>query len=118
MANRLASFAARPWALRTLFNELRLAARLLREPRVPAFLKALPAVALLYLVSPFDVLPDVLPVLGQLDDIGLIILTVKAFLKLCPSGVASFHQAAIAAGRRYAPMEPGDVVIDAPFRRD
>jgi uncharacterized membrane protein YkvA (DUF1232 family) len=101
-----------------LFNELRLAWRLIREPRVPLLAKVVPLIALLYVVSPIDVIPDVLPIIGQVDDIGLLVVAVKIFLKLCPSGVTAFHAAAIAGGRRYAPMAPADVVIDAKYRRE
>jgi uncharacterized membrane protein YkvA (DUF1232 family) len=101
-----------------LFGELRLAWRLMREPRVPLFAKAVPVLALLYVLSPVDFIPDVLPILGQMDDLGILILSVKAFLRLCPGAIAAFHTAAITSGRRYAPMAPTDVVIDATYRRD
>lgn len=101
-----------------LFAELRLAWRLMREPRVSMAIKAIPLLALLYVVSPIDVIPDFLPVIGQIDDIGLLLVAVKLFLKFCPSSAASFHTAAIADGRRYTPMAPTDVVIDAKYTRE
>ena len=101
-----------------LFAELRLAWRLVREPRVPSFAKAVPALALLYVLSPLDFIPDILPVLGQVDDLGILILSVKLFLRLCPQAVTEFHTAAMTSGRRYAPMAPADVVIEATYRRD
>jgi uncharacterized membrane protein YkvA (DUF1232 family) len=101
-----------------LFAELRLAWRLLREPRVPLFAKVVPALAALYVVSPLDFIPDILPVLGQMDDLGILILSVKLFLRLCPASATTFHAAAITAGRRFAPMAPTDVVIDAAYRRE
>ena len=58
------------WGLRA---QARLAIRLLREPQVPLLAKAIPLLAGLYLVSPIDALPDIVPVLGQLDDISLIV---------------------------------------------
>lgn len=101
-----------------LFAELRLAWRLLKEPRVPWYFKALPALAVGYVLSPFDFVPDIMPFLGQIDDLGILVLGLKAFLKVCPSAAHSHHAAAIAAGRRYAPMAPSDIVIDATYRRD
>jgi uncharacterized membrane protein YkvA (DUF1232 family) len=101
-----------------LFGEVRLAWRLLREPRVSAFAKVIPALAVLYVASPLDFIPDMLPVLGQLDDLGILILSVKLFLRMCPQAATTFHAAAIAAGRRFAPMAGSDVVIDASYRRD
>ena len=102
----------------TVFAEVRLAWRLLREPRVPALAKALPALAVLYVLSPLDFIPDVLPVLGQMDDVGILFLSVKLFLRMCPADATSFHAEAITSGRRFTPMNPADVVIEAKYRRD
>lgn len=118
MAVRLSSWFVRPSLMGALFADLRLAWRLMREPRVPAIAKAIPALAALYVVSPLDFVPDMLPVLGQLDDLGILILSVKVFLRLCPQAPAAFHTAAIASGRRYEPMNPADVVIDATYRKE
>src|SRR5690349_10090916 len=49
---------------RALYRRVRLAFRLCREPRVPLLLKLLPLVAAGYVVSPLDLIPDVIPVLG------------------------------------------------------
>ena len=118
MAVRLSSWWMRPGLVGTLIAELRLTWRLMREPRVPLFAKVLPALAVLYVLSPLDFIPDVLPVLGQIDDLGILILSVKLFLRLCPASVATFHGDAIASGRRFTPMAPADVVIDATYHRD
>jgi uncharacterized membrane protein YkvA (DUF1232 family) len=118
MAVRLSSWFVRPSLMGTLFAELRLAWRLIREPRVPLVVKALPALAVLYVLSPLDFIPDVLPVIGQLDDLGILVLSVKLFLRMCPSAVASFHAETITSGRRFTPMAPADVVIEATYRRD
>jgi uncharacterized membrane protein YkvA (DUF1232 family) len=118
MAVRMSSWFVRPSLVGTLFAELRLAWRLMREPRVPLVAKALPALAVLYVLSPLDFIPDILPVLGQIDDLGIVILSVKLFLRVCPTAAASFHADAITSGRRFAPMTPTDVVIDATYRRE
>ena len=115
---RLSSWFVRPSVMGTVFAELRLAWRLMREPRVALVAKALPVLAALYVVSPLDFIPDVLPVLGQMDDLGILILSVKLFLRMCPPAAASFHAEAITSGRRFVPMNPADVVIDATYRRD
>jgi uncharacterized membrane protein YkvA (DUF1232 family) len=81
-------------------------------------MKALPAVAALYVVSPLDFVPDVLPVLGQLDDLGMILIALEAFVKLCPAGVVDFHRAAMAQGRKYSRSPHTGEVIDAEFRRE
>ena len=118
VAVRLSSWFVRPSAMGALFAELRLAWRLMREPRVTRFAKAVPLLALVYVLSPVDFIPDILPVLGQMDDLGILILSAKLFLRLCPPAATTFHSAAITSGRRYAPMAPADMVIDATYRRD
>jgi uncharacterized membrane protein YkvA (DUF1232 family) len=105
-----------PGLLRTLVTQVRLAVRLVREPRVPRLLKALPLFTLLYVISPLDFVPDVIPVLGQLDDLGIFLVSLEVFLGLCPSGAVMFHRAAIAAGRHYTPMVATGEVIDAEWR--
>jgi uncharacterized membrane protein YkvA (DUF1232 family) len=46
--------------------------RLLRDPRVPRRAKVTLALVIPYLVLPFDLIPDFIPVLGQLDDALLV----------------------------------------------
>lgn len=70
MVARVTSWLWRPGPLRMLFSHARLASRLLREPRVPFLAKAVPLLAVLYLLSPLDLVPDVLPLLGQIDDLS------------------------------------------------
>jgi uncharacterized membrane protein YkvA (DUF1232 family) len=118
VAVRLSSWFVRPSAMRALFSELRLAWRLWREPRVPFYAKVVPVLALLYVASPLDLIPDVMPLVGQLDDLGILVLSMKLFLRLCPPAATEFHSAAIASGRRFTPMSPADIVIDATYRRD
>ncbi len=77
--------------LRTIINRVRLVWRLMRDPRVPAYLKALPIATLAYLVLPVDLLPDLAPLLGQLDDLGVLIVGIESFIALCPSAVVSEH---------------------------
>ena len=48
MGIRISSWLSRPWSLRSLLLQARLAFRLFREPRVPMVLKAVPLLALLY----------------------------------------------------------------------
>jgi uncharacterized membrane protein YkvA (DUF1232 family) len=118
MPTRPVSWLTRPWLLRALWTELRVALRLMREPRVPLAVKSVLPAAALYLVSPIDMLPDFLPGLGQIDDLVVVIAAVRLFLRLCPAAARAFHEAAVAAGRPFAPMVPVDVVIDAEYRRD
>jgi uncharacterized membrane protein YkvA (DUF1232 family) len=116
MVLRVTSWLRRPWLLRTLLLQGRLAVRLLREPRVPLTAKSLPVLATLYVLSPLDAVPDFLPILGQVDDLSLMLLSLALFLRLCPAAAVVFHRTAIAQGRPYKPMSPTDDVIEAEWR--
>jgi uncharacterized membrane protein YkvA (DUF1232 family) len=113
----VASWIVRPWLLKTLVFDVRLATRLLREPGVPLLAKALAPLTLLYFVSPLDVLPDILPVLGQMDDLAVAYGALKLFLRLCPSHAVDFHRAALTARRVYSKMSHRNTVIDAEFKK-
>jgi uncharacterized membrane protein YkvA (DUF1232 family) len=63
-------------ALMLIPNFLKLFYRLFKDPRVPLAEKALLIGAIVYVVSPLDFLPDVIPFLGQVDDLYLIALVV------------------------------------------
>ena len=118
MAVRVASWLSRPGLLRTLLSQVRLALRLLREPRVPLLTKLVPTLGALYVISPLDLVPDFLPVIGQLDDLALMLVAIEVFLRLCPASATAVHRGAIAEGRRYSPMCPTEDVIDAEWRRE
>jgi uncharacterized membrane protein YkvA (DUF1232 family) len=46
--------------------------RYLRDPEVGLLRKLVGGAALVYLVFPFDLIPDVLPIIGWLDDLGIV----------------------------------------------
>ena len=116
MAIRISSWLSRPWSLRAFALQARLAARLFKEPRVSVVLKALPVLAALYVISPIDFIPDFVPGLGQLDDLGVILAGLELFVRLCPSGAQTFHREAIAKRRPYSPMASTDDFIEAEWR--
>jgi uncharacterized membrane protein YkvA (DUF1232 family) len=118
VAARVTSWLSWPSLVQTLVSHVRLTLRLLREPGVPLLTKACPVLAALYLISPLDFIPDFLPVLGQLDDLGVIVIALEAFMRLSPPGAVEFHRAALAQGRRYGPMPSGGEIIDAEFRHE
>ncbi|HEU4975979.1 MAG TPA: DUF1232 domain-containing protein [Baekduia sp.] len=55
--------------------------RLLRDPRVPRRRKLLLWALVAYLALPFDLVPDVIPVAGQLDDALIVALVLRAVLR-------------------------------------
>lgn len=103
-----------------LLNRLRLVGRLLRDPRVPAVFKLVPFLPLVYILVPLDFLPDLMPLLGQVDDLGAVILGVETFIALAPNPVVEEHKAAIAANRPYSVggsrSGASDNVIDGDYR--
>ena len=55
--------------------------RLMKDPRVPGWRKALLALLVGYLAMPFDLVPDFIPVAGQLDDAIVVALVLRAVLR-------------------------------------
>jgi uncharacterized membrane protein YkvA (DUF1232 family) len=55
--------------------------RLLGDPRMPRRYRAIVVALLAYLAFPFDVVPDFIPVAGQLDDAVVVVLTLRAILR-------------------------------------
>jgi uncharacterized membrane protein YkvA (DUF1232 family) len=76
---------------RRLPRYLRLAANLLRDDEVPLEAKTALIFGGAYVVSPFDLIPGVIPVLGQLDDLLVMLLGLRFTLALCPDEVAERH---------------------------
>ena len=64
---------------------------LLFDPRAPIAGKLLVVGALAYVVSPLDFIPDVIPFVGELDDIGLVLMAGNRFLAMCPEHVRREH---------------------------
>ena len=58
-----------------------------RDPRVPWYTKVLALAIVGYALSPLDLIPDVVPIIGYLDDLVLIPLGIALVLRLTPSGV-------------------------------
>jgi membrane protein DedA with SNARE-associated domain/uncharacterized membrane protein YkvA (DUF1232 family) len=68
-----------------------------RDPRVPWYAKAAALLVALYAVSPIDLIPDFLPVLGHLDDVILVPLGVLLAARLIPAELLEEHRRAAAA---------------------
>ena len=58
-----------------------------RHPRTPWYAKVLAAVVVAYALSPIDLIPDFIPVLGYLDDLNIVPLGIAAVLRLMPAEV-------------------------------
>ncbi len=58
-----------------------------RDPRVPWYARGLAAAIVAYALSPIDLIPDPIPVLGQIDDLVLVPLGIALLLHLIPGSV-------------------------------
>jgi uncharacterized membrane protein YkvA (DUF1232 family) len=60
----------------------------LRHPLAPTWLKLGTALIVLYVLSPIDLIPDVIPVIGVVDDLVLVPLAIRFLLKRLPPEIA------------------------------
>ena len=72
-------------------NLVALCFRLLRDARVPLADKALFIGAIIYVISPLDFIPDLLPFIGQVDDIYLVALTLLRLINRADETVVREH---------------------------
>ncbi|MFN2499486.1 MAG: YkvA family protein [Pyrinomonadaceae bacterium] len=72
-------------------NMVLLCARLLTDSRVPGTERALLAGAIVYAIIPFDLIPDMIPFVGQVDDMYLIALTLLRLLDRTDPKVVREH---------------------------
>ena len=107
--------------LRALFLLLRfrgvtrLLWRLTRDRRVPLPLKMLLPAALVYIVLPFDLVPDFLPILGRIDDLLVLLLAAVMFVALAPREVVAEHLSG-SGSKQAAPRRSDRQVIDGKYR--
>ena len=80
--------------------------RAARDPRTPWYAKWLAMAIAAYALSPIDLIPDFIPVLGYLDDLLLVPLGIWLVLRLIPPQVMAEHRAAAQA----APKRPKSVM--------
>jgi uncharacterized membrane protein YkvA (DUF1232 family) len=101
-----------------LFTQVKLILRLMGDRRVNFWLKILPVGALLYLILPIDLVPELaLPVIGYLDDAAVLWIGMTLFVQLCPAEIVQEHMNAlnkvVSATWHDAPQEDGNTeVID------
>ena len=72
-----------------------------RDPRVPWYVKALAIAVAAYALSPIDLIPDFIPIVGYLDDLVIVPFGVWLVVSLIPGEImAECRAKADAAGRR------------------
>src|SRR6266568_7456112 len=72
-------------------NMVILCARLMVDSRVPRVERALFAAAVIYAIIPFDFIPDMIPFVGQIDDLFLISLTLLRLIDRTDDSVVREH---------------------------
>src|SRR5215471_15484763 len=80
-----------------------------RDPRVPWYAKALAAIVAGYALSPIDLIPDFIPVVGYLDDVILVPLGILLVMKLIPPRIMAEHRA-LAAAAQDRPVSRGAAI--------
>jgi uncharacterized membrane protein YkvA (DUF1232 family) len=84
-----------------------------RDPRVPWYAKAVAGCVAAYALSPLDLIPDFIPVLGYIDDLIIVPLGILAVAALMPSGIMAEHRAAAAAAAEKPRSMAGAIAIIA-----
>lgn len=72
-------------------NMVRLLGRLLKDSRVPTAEKALFLAAIVYVISPIDLIPDIFPFIGQVDDIYMVSLSLLRLVNRTNADVVREH---------------------------
>lgn len=83
-----------------------------RDPRTPWFAKVLALAVVTYALSPIDLIPDFIPVVGYLDDLLILPLGILMAAKLIPADLmAEFRHAAQEKGRLPSSMAGAVFVV-------
>jgi len=82
-----------------------------RDPRVPWYAKALALCVAAYALSPIDLIPDFIPVLGYLDDLIIVPLGILAVVQLIPPEIMAEHRAPAGTASQRPISRSGAVVI-------
>jgi uncharacterized membrane protein YkvA (DUF1232 family) len=64
-----------------------------RDPRVPLLAKVIAGLVVAYVLSPIDLIPDFIPVLGYVDDLFLVPLGLMLAYRLIPETILAEHRA-------------------------
>ncbi len=109
------SAANKPRSMQELWENIQLAWNLLRDNRVSPFLRfGIPILVAAYVILPIDIIPDVIPGLGQLDDIAMLWVGLTFFLSKVPTEIKEEYRSGVGGGSRPSAESPD--VVDADFR--
>ena len=82
---------------RSIKREVRAIVLAARDPRTPWYAKATAICIAAYALSPIDLIPDFIPILGQLDDVIIVPLGIWLVVRMIPPDVLNQHRMAAAA---------------------
>ena len=99
-----------PRVLPPVIRFARLVWRLTWDKRVPIVLRVLVPLAIVYAISPLDLIRDRLPVVGRFDDLIVLVLAVLILTKLAPRRVVDEHLGKPVASNRPEDKDPSKVV--------
>ncbi len=84
--------AAAAGTLVEMIRTVGLVVKLFFDPKVPLWTKMVPLVTIAYLLWPVDFVPDLFPLLGQFDDLTVLLIGLWAFVQLCPAERVRAHK--------------------------
>ncbi len=84
-----------------------------RDPRVPWYAKMIAGCVAAYALSPIDLIPDFIPVLGYLDDLIIVPLGILLVVALIPPHIMAQHRATAEATREKPQSTGGAIAIIA-----
>ena len=111
-----------------MWDQMQLAWRLFRDPRTGWLRNAIPLLAVLYVFFPLDIIPDLLPGVGQVDDVGvlvaMVVLMVQLLPKFAPAWVVDEHRRGMGKAHVTEPgpdpagatAPPSGRIVDASYR--
>jgi len=73
--------------IRRFLIQFRIIRRALRHPQVPWYAKGVAGCAVLYVFSPIQLIPNCIPIIGQLDDVVVVSLGIKFLKRFVPQTV-------------------------------
>ncbi|RWO62937.1 YkvA family protein [Mesorhizobium sp.] len=84
-----------------------------RDPRVPWFAKFVAGIVAAYALSPIDLIPDFIPVLGYIDDLIIVPLGVVLAIRLVPPSLMAEFRARAAALEKQPQSRMGMFIVVA-----
>ncbi len=102
----------RLWA-RALKRDLVAVFRAARDPRTPWIARLVAGVVVAYALSPIDLIPDIIPVLGLLDDLLLVPLGLWLAVRLIPAPILAEHRQAANRDDRLPRSVAAGIVVAA-----